>query len=92
MTSIGPCELADAQGVRVGDCDVELVHEGYKLELVASRGFDTDRGLGLPCQVLQIPESFDAVVDFRCRRTASYLLRRDVYVELLLRNIHANVH
>lgn len=87
-----PCELADAQCVRVGDLDVELVHEGDELEFVSPGGLDADRGLGLPRQLAQFPESFRVVVDFHCRRRGAFLRRRDVDVELLLRDIHANVH
>ena len=90
--SLRPRELADAQGVRVGDRDVELVHEGDELKLISSRGLDADRGLGLSRQLAQFPEPFGVVVDFHRRRTGAFLRRRNVDVELLLRDIHTNVH
>ena len=90
-TALGPCELANAQGVGIRDGDAELVHEGDELQLVASGRLHADRGLRLSRQVAERPEPRDAVVQqFRLRTPPA--LRRDVDVELLLGNINSDVH
>jgi hypothetical protein len=89
---LGPCELPDAQGVRVRDGDVEPVHEGDELELVAARRLHADRRLGLSCEVAELPEPRDVVVEFLRRRAHPFLLRRDEHVELFLGNVDSDVH
>ena len=86
-----PSALANCR-TRNASAYAELVHEGYEPEFVASRRLHADDGLRLPRHVTQFPEPPDVVVDLDRRRPGAFLRRRDVDVELGLRDVHADVN